>query len=681
MPLSQAVLETAKRVQEASARDASPRVRVIAGPGSGKSYVIEGRVAWLLSNGVKPEEIVATSFTRASALDLKLRIYAACKSQGISGYEKVQVRTLHSLALRILRSAGLLHYPSDPSVLDDWEVGQIFDSEYRLTANINIKRARTIREYREAFWYTGQERPANYIPADPHVSTAEINSFLNFHGPRTQTYCCVLPGEIVQQCVEFTRAGSLDPVSIVGASHLIVDEFQDLNPMDLEFIANFILGGITTFIAGDDDQSIYSFRYASPEGIQGFSSHYEGVGDHQLLQCFRCTPSILSSAKALIERNQNATRIPKELVSVYDTSDPRLDGILKLCTFRTDKNEAEAIAIACSQLIESGIPAREILILLSNGRALYPAIKKALIEKDVPFESSREEGFLDSNQGRFFLSVLRIVSNPNDYVAHRVLLGTLPGVGEKTLTELAEYCETNTQNYLKLFYDPLPHSELSGRAIKALNRAKQICATFKEWKKADEVLTRDRDLLSLMESVFQEDFDSSYLESTLSILHSKSSLEDLLNYIWADTDEQREDIIANIFSRIGASRSTDSTPPSRVQIMSMHGAKGLSATIVFIPGLEEAFLPGNRRNSYPSLILEAARMLYVSITRGRIACIISRAERRFLNGTSINSSPSRFCSHLADTFESRNLALTAEEIQFILSQDTARKTMFLTPSH
>lgn len=184
-----------------------------------------------------------------------------------------------------------------------------------------------------------------------------------------------------------------------------------------------------------------------------------------------------------------------------------------------------------------------------------------------------------------------------------------------------------------------------------------------------------------MESVFQEDFDSSYLESTLSILHSKSSLEDLLNYIWADTDEQREDIIANIFSRIGASRSTDSTPPSRVQIMSMHGAKGLSATIVFIPGLEEAFLPGNRRNSYPSLILEAARMLYVSITRGRIACIISRAERRFLNGTSINSSPSRFCSHLADTFESRNLALTAEEIQFILSQDTARKTMFLTPSH
>src|ERR1035441_9277076 len=118
------------------------------------------------------------------------------------------------------------------SVLDNWELENIFDAEFGATANIGKRRREDIRREHEAFWNTGVWNPANYIPANPPITQVERNSFNWFHGPRTQTYSCVLPGEIVRQCVEQVEANTFDPVQLLGLSHLIVDEYQDLNPVD-----------------------------------------------------------------------------------------------------------------------------------------------------------------------------------------------------------------------------------------------------------------------------------------------------------------------------------------------------------------------------------------------------------------------------------------------------------------
>jgi DNA helicase-2/ATP-dependent DNA helicase PcrA len=164
-------------------------------------------------------------------------------------------------------------------VLDEWELEHVFDAEFGVSSGVRkLARQREIRRYHEAIWSTGVSDPPNYIPPDPAINAEEANAFVAFHTPRTQTYACVLPGEIVRQCVEEMNAGNLDVVNLLHMEHLIVDEFQDLNPMDLHFVDSIIGRGVHVFIAGDDDQSVYSFRFANPAGIQQIPQKYPDAG-------------------------------------------------------------------------------------------------------------------------------------------------------------------------------------------------------------------------------------------------------------------------------------------------------------------------------------------------------------------------------------------------------------------
>lgn len=203
-------LAEAQAIQEAAASDPSGQVRLVAGPGTRKSKTIEERVCWLLGSGVDPARIAAVSFTRASAQDLGLRVAAACEQAGHEA--AIAVSTLHSLALRILRRAGALEaYPVDPLVLDGWEQVRLFDAEFGHLAGIRGKvRPREIREDFEALWSTGHhERPTGQTPPDPPITAGERLAFTRIHGPRTKLYACVLPGELVQKCVERIEAGTL----------------------------------------------------------------------------------------------------------------------------------------------------------------------------------------------------------------------------------------------------------------------------------------------------------------------------------------------------------------------------------------------------------------------------------------------------------------------------------------
>ena len=197
MPLTPAQIQAAQAVQHTAAHDQSQQVRLVAGPGTGKSSAIEERVRWLLCQGVSPRGIYAVSFTRASALDLRQRVHGYCIQNGYPAATQVRITTLHSLALRTLRAAGLLTaYPADPLVLDSWELENVFDAEFGHSSSIGKKRREKIRIEREAFWSTGQWGPPNYVPPDPPITVAERDQFVAFHRPRTQCYSCVLPASI-----------------------------------------------------------------------------------------------------------------------------------------------------------------------------------------------------------------------------------------------------------------------------------------------------------------------------------------------------------------------------------------------------------------------------------------------------------------------------------------------------
>ena len=174
---------------------------------------------------------------------------------------------MHSLALRILRRANLLtSYPSTPIMLDNWEQTNVYDREFAISLGCQPSRAAEIRLAHDAQWQTLNPQHMNQAQITP----AEVQGFNAFHSARTNLYCCVLPGEVIYKCVEALQQGALQADQLPIIEHLIVDEFQDLNACDQEFVRLLSMNNAVLFVAGDDDQSIYSFRHANPNGIVQF---------------------------------------------------------------------------------------------------------------------------------------------------------------------------------------------------------------------------------------------------------------------------------------------------------------------------------------------------------------------------------------------------------------------------
>lgn len=670
MSLTAQQIAAAQAIQHVAAHDASPQIRLVAGPGTGKSHCIEERVRWLLAAGIPPQSIYAVSFTRAASRDLQQRVEYHCMQNGQPGVTQVRVSTLHSLALRILRLGGLLAaFPVGPYILDDWESENIIDHEFSHLSRKSPSRCAEIRRYYEAFWSTGQWGPPNYIPPNPPIDAAEQNGFGAFHGPRTLTYCCVLAGESVRRCSEAIAAGILNPAALLGIQHLMVDEFQDLNQSDIDLVEELISSGVATFIAGDDDQSIYSFRYAAPTGIQQFPAWHPGLGDHMLVDCFRCAQDIVLCANTFIAHFALPNRIPKALNSLHAQAVPPETGVVHRWHFQRDWDEAQAVAESCRDLIAEGVPPRELLVLVSNKRVQVPLLRQAFQNSNVEFDAPRADSFLDEDSGRFILSILRIVCDASDYVAHRTLLGTLPGVGAGTCKRIAEETLSAAIRYRDIFYIPLPAQFLKGRALAAVNHARAVCAQLTGWLAGDTLAQRNGDLITLLTQTFGAAAAGEWVIFAAH-LPQDITLEELRDYVWADNDEQQCRILERVYLRLNLEPPAAGFLPQRVRVMTTHGAKGLNATVVFVPGLEESILPGNFRQPFPGLVLEAARLLYVSMTRARASCALSYADQRLVYGRMVRQHPSHFLAHTGGAFQPRQNGLTNPEVAVIVSART-----------
>jgi ATP-dependent DNA helicase Rep len=458
----------------------------------------------------------------------------------------------------------------------------------------------------------------------------------------------------------------LDPAGLLGIEHLVVDEYQDLNQSDIDFVEALISRGVTTFVAGDDDQSIYSFRYAAPSGIQKFPNWHPGLGVHVLSDCFRCARDVVECANTLITHFALPNRIPKVLVSLHGQANPPEGGVVHRWRFQTDRQEADAIALSCRDLVTAGVPPREVLVLVSNKRVQIPLLRQSLQNAKVEYDAPRADSFLDKDPGRFILSILRIVCDPNDYVAHRTLIGTLPGVGPGTCHQIAVETLNAAIRYRDIFYVPLPAQFLQGRALNAVNRARGTCAQLSAWSAGETIAQRGDDLIATVTQTFGAVAAAEWA-SFATQLPADMTLEELCDYVWADNDEQQAMILERVYQRLNLQTPAGGFLPPKVRLMTMHGAKGLNATVVFVPGLEETILPGNFRQPYPGLVLEAARLLYVSITRARAACILSYAERRLMYGKVTQQHPSQFLTQAGGAFHPRHTGLTNPETTAIIN--------------
>ncbi len=632
MPITAQQSAAAQLAQIAAAQDNAPQVRLIAGPGTGKSAAIERRVAHVLNAGANPDRVFVISFTRATCAELRSRINSHCSTQPCAQVvNQVRVSTMHALALRILRSAAVLAtlYPSDPMILDDWEKQNVYDAELAKALGCTPSRAEEVRLAHDARWQTLNPQSI----AQAAITPAEQTGFNAFHATRRNLYSCVLLGELIYECVVRIQQGAIQLNQLPPIDHLIVDEYQDLNACDQEFIRLLVAGGATLFVAGDDDQSIYSFRHANPNGIVQFNTTYPAATHHTLSHCFRCCPAIVTAATNLVAHNPN--RLPKQLISLYATATPPLTGRVNVWSFANATAEARAIAQSCQSLIGGGLAGQEdqIVILVSNRRLQLPRITQELSNLGLPFDAPGGSSLRDNEAIRAAYSIMRIAidraGGSADYVAHRSLLAQLHGVGLGTSKRLGDECVANAQNFHDLFVlAQLPHW-LSNRTRSAAARVQAVIGQTAGWSATDTIGARVAAITHLLTTTVFNGSGNANLHANewnvfASTLPQGMTLEEVLGYLAEDSEVAQRQLLDAVGLRLGLAANALGQQRS-IRVLTMHGAKGLSGKVVFIPSAEQGIMPSFRAIHAVGLLNEQRRLFYVSMTRAKAVCIVSHA--------------------------------------------------------
>ena len=674
--LKMAVCE-ASQAQHAAAIDENQAVRIVAGPGTGKSRVIEEHVIDLLKRGVHPSRITACSFTRAASQDLEKRIKECCEKNGFAdSAELIHVSTLHALALRALKQQNLIGGLGEATVLSNSESQDLFDREFIEKSGlpgIDKKRAAKIREFFEASWQTGREDHPLYTPPDPEISVAEREAFKRFHGNRCRLYSCVLPGELVKECVELQELNDLDVAATLNIQHLIVDEYQDLNPVDQEFVESLIDREVSIFIAGDDDQSIYHFRYASPAGLQEFIDRHPEGKSHTLKWCFRCPSSILSTSQEFIEITQSDKRIAKQLESVMSYYQPPISGSIAIWEFALEQEECKAIAESCGEITkkfaEQKLPLPEILVLIARNAQLE-GIAERLDELGIRF-TSRCKDPDEEETGAFLKALLSLVVGKRKAVSLRRLLGLEKNCGTKTICEIADTISNTNLSYVQAFEGTRVLNFEKSNSQKAFDRVKQLYESVKGWNIEDLLCSRTSEIKKLaVDFLKHPDLFSEGFDNFVRNLPAETTLRDFLEWLSALDELERFTIEKRIWERAkGRTRKINQDKPN-VRVITLHRAKGLNADFVFIPNLTSDKMPGRGNLNKLLICNECARQLYVGMTRARISCIMSYARRNRSKKTShpYSQMKSPLLRNVHIQRQKRTGAFSPKEVNFLTEQ-------------
>lgn len=558
------------------------RIRVVAGPGAGKSFAMKRRVARLLEEGIEADHILPVTFTRVAAEDLHRELVG----MGVAGCEDIEGMTLHSLAMRILMRQHVLQATGrTPRPLNEFEMAPLMADLVAFGGVRNVRRQ--IRSY-ESAWARLQRDEPGFVQSDADLQfEGELLAWLRFHR-------ATLIGEVIPLLHHYLRS---NPAAEERREflHILVDEYQDLNRAEQSVID--LLGDEADIcIVGDDDQSIYGFKYAHPEGIRDWLNLNAGAADLTLAECRRCPTRVVTMANHLIARNVNRP-VPRALVA-RPANGP---GDVRILQYGSLDHEVAGIVTLVRQLIVQGYAPGEILILAQRGVIGTP-IYEALRAVNVPARSYYAESELEAESTQHRFALLKLFVDRNDRVALRWLLGRgsanwLSGGYRRLRT----YCEEHG-------IDPWVALEgLTSGAI-ALAHTKALVDQFRGLRTALQELEALPGLPAIVDRLFPDD-DASVRDLRALAL---GVLEEL------DNPDDRQALLSELVSAIAKPEV-----PSEIQdvrIMSLHKSKGLSASVTMIAGCIEGLLPRQPDASLPRVrqdaeLEEQRRLFYVGITR------------------------------------------------------------------
>ena len=571
---------------------------ILAGAGSGKTRVLTYRVAWLVqAMQVSPLSILAVTFTNKAAQEMRGRI------EHILGYPMrgMWMGTFHSIAHRLLRAhwreAGL-------------EQGfQILDSDDQLRL---IRRALKELNLDEGYWpprqvqwyingHKEEGRRPQGVPEGTDPQQRELKRIYKAYEELCQRFALVDFSELLLRAFELIKHDEpLRRRYQDRFQHILVDEFQDTNAIQYEWLKLFAAGHGNMFVVGDDDQSIYGWRGAKVENMLQFEKDFPGTTVIRLEQNYRSTAKILNVANAVIDHNQG--RLGKNLWTVGDEGEA-----VRLYVAYNEIDEARFVIDRIQGWIDNG-SARSETAILYRSNAQSRVFEEILMQADIPYRVYGGLRFFERAEIKDALAYLRLVSSRQDDPSfERVVNTPTRGIGNRTLELVRDYARVNQVSLWDASRVLAGGQELTARAISALgnflNLIEDLSNRVQGQPLADQVEQ------TLQHSGLLAHFAKDKSEKAQARIEN---LEELItaarNYAY-DEDEGLDPLSSFLsHAALESGEGQGEEWEDCVQLMSLHSAKGLEFPLVFLTGLEEGLFPHQRSLQEPGRLEEERRL-------------------------------------------------------------------------
>jgi DNA helicase II / ATP-dependent DNA helicase PcrA len=636
---------------------------VLAGAGTGKTRVVTYRIANLIRHGIKPDRILAVTFTNKAAQEMQERIGVQLKhpkrtKRGDPPRPKPMVGTFHSVCVRILkRHARTLGYPEQFAIYDRGDQESVARGVLR-----ELKIHETVLKPSDFLSIVGRWKNAGVRPNEALSVAVSDKEHLAASGYFRYQRSLKLSGAFDFDDLLLCTEGLLTEHEEIRATearlfdHVLVDEYQDTNGSQYRIIRALTQDHRNLCVVGDDDQSIYGWRGAEVRHILNFRNDWPEAKVVRLEDNYRSTAAILESANQLIVFNQH--RHDKKLRAARPNGLPP-----RVWTLPDETSEAREIVNEIAKRLDAqrGAQARDFAILFRTNeqpRVFETELRRA----KLPYVLTGSQSFFDRKEVRDLLAYLRWLTTPADEVSLLRIINTPPrGMGAKSVETLLSAAVKAGKPIWEVCGDTEVIQRLPTNAQHGLDSLRRLHARFNE-----QLTAENND--NLVEVTRQLIADLRYEDEILRLYDDpdelnmrRESIEELVNaiavYVSDNADATLDGFLSDIAlnGREFGSPKEKQEPRNAISLMTLHSAKGLEFPFVYMVGMEEGFLPHKRSIADAAdSVDEERRLCYVGVTRAQDELTLSMANTRFKWGKPRDTFPSRFLYELTGQSDNPN---------------------------
>lgn len=623
---------------------------VIAGAGSGKTRVLTYKIAYLLSQGMKPWSIMALTFTNKAAREMKERIG---KLVGNDLAQHLYMGTFHSIFSRILRAeAEHIGFNNNFTIYDESDSRSLIkaivkemgldDKKYKPAA-VHAKISMAKNNLMSAAAY---ESDAAIFEQNKRAQMPEVGKIFVAYVQRCKQANAMDFDDLLTLTYQlFREHEDIRHKYAARFDYVLVDEYQDTNHVQMSIVMQLCQEKQRVCAVGDDSQSIYSFRGANIDNILNYQRQFQGTRLFKLEQNYRSTQTIVEAANSLIKHNRN--QIPKDVFS----ENAKGEKILYKPAY-SDKEEAAIVAKDVKRIRrEDGCQYSDFAILYRTN-AQSRSFEEEFRKQGIPYRIYGGLSFYQRKEIKDIIAYFRLVANPDDEEAiKRIINYPARGIGATTVLKIADCAHQNQVSFWEVIGAPEQYGlAVNKGTMNKLETFRLLISSFIERAQTTDVYELGDAIIK--ESGISQDIMSGKDADDLA---RQENLEEFLSGMSAFVEERREegrfdelflqDYLQDVALLTDADSDGDKDEP-RVSLMTVHAAKGLEFPTVFVVGLEENIFPSPLSAASLRELEEERRLLYVAITRAEKHCILTNAKNRWRYGKMEFDNPSRFIDEI-----------------------------------